>query len=535
MVHRHAWLHRVCPRKDSDREMDDRNDTSTHRPATTCPRTPRVTVSAGDQHAVVLGPVADAFAPVAGPSSAELSSAISANSRPSHDILEVGGNVPSGDIIADNPTRTSLNVLAQDGSMLAQASTVQDGFCSDIISVYENVICWSRNLFNIPLGSAGGDFIDEITRLIQEFNTGTSGRPVAGKAVCVACHLILQHLHNSSLMPKDSEHLRRPLCQWKSGHIMQLFAEGQSIQNRIPDGSNKSSNGHSREKSDITFRNLVFSGKIHSAIRYLSSEPSGGVLDMETVIDEQTGVTVRDALLQKHPQPVEPPESALLADDPQEINPIIYDRITPELIRRIGRQVQGSSGPSRLDADAWCRMLTRYKKSSHHLCSGWYTDNDAAAGTINALTHYWTDIQSRGSGFGYHPNPKKTVLLVKPECEEEVRRIFSPFGVAVTTDGNRHLGGVVGCSGFCETFMKSRVQGWEKDLDVLSTMAQTQPQAAYAVFTKGFASKWTYYLRCSPCAPPLLANLDRAINERWIPALLGDAVCYVLTSLFVRF
>ena len=489
---------------------------------------------------------------------------------------------------------------------------------------------------------------------------------------------------------------------------MQLFAEGQSIQNRIPDAGNKSSNGHSREKSDITFSNLVFSGKIHSAIRYLSSEPSGGVLDMETVIDEQTGVTVRDALLQKHPQPVEPPESALLADDPQEINPIIYDRITPELIRRIGRQVQGSSGPSGLDADAWCRMLTCYKKSSDRLCSalaafarclcteklesghltgfttarlipldkkpgvrpiavgevfrrivgraimkvverdvllatspfqlcvgipsaceagvhamrelfakedvqgilfvdasnafnslnrkaalhnvhrvcpalatvfqntygqpirlfvsgggeilsmegtcqgdplamalyavsimpliqqlkdsnpsvaqGWYADDDAAAGTIHALAHYWTDIQSRGSGFGYHPNPKKTVLLVKPECEEEARRLFSPFGVAVTMDGNRHLGGVVGGSGFCETFMKSRVQGWEKDLDVLSTMAQTQPQAAYAVFTKGFASKWTYHLRCSPCALPLLANLDRAINERWIPTLLGDAI-----------
>ena len=236
------------------------------------------------QHAVVLGPVAAAFAPVAGPSSADLSSAISANSLPSHDILEVGGNVPSSDIIAANPTRTSSNVLAQDGSMLAQAPSVQDSFCSDIISVYQKVICWRRNLFNIPLGSAGGDFIDEITRLIQEFNTGTSGRPVAWKAVCVACHLILQRSHNSSLMPKDSEHLRSRLCQWKSGHIMQLFAEGQSIQNRFPDGSNKSSNGHSREKSDITFSNLVFSGKIQTAIRYLSSEPSGGVLDMETVI-----------------------------------------------------------------------------------------------------------------------------------------------------------------------------------------------------------------------------------------------------------
>ena len=116
-------------------------------------------------------------------------------------------------------------------------------------------------------------------------------------------------------------------------------------------------------------------------------------------------------------------------------------------------------------------LIQQLKDSNPSVAQGWYADDDAAAGTIHALAHYWTDIQSRGSGFGYHPNPKKTVLLVKPECEEEARRLFSPFGVAVTTDGNRHLGGVVGGSGFCETFMKSRVQGWEKDLDVLSTMA----------------------------------------------------------------
>ena len=113
----------------------------------------------------------------------------------------------------------------------------------------------------------------------------------------------------------------------------------------------------------------MFSGKINSAIHYLSADSSGGVLDMGDVINEDTGSTARDELLKKHPQLVDPPESALLSGVADRVNPIIFQKITLELIKRIARQMQGSSGPSGLDADAWCRMLTTYRKSSDRLCA----------------------------------------------------------------------------------------------------------------------------------------------------------------------
>eukprot|EP00117_Sycon_ciliatum_P030570 scpid97886/ scgid24062/ len=75
------------------------------------------------------------------------------------------------------------------------------------------------------------------------------------------------------------------------------------------------------------------------------------------------------AVVTKHPHAAEPPTSALLDGDPGQVNNIAFRRITPELVRRIARQMRGASGPLGLDSDAWCRMLTCYKKSSGELCT----------------------------------------------------------------------------------------------------------------------------------------------------------------------
>ena len=78
---------------------------------------------------------------------------------------------------------------------------------------------------------------------------------------------------------------------------------------------------------------------------------------------------MREILLEKHPVAREPPSSALLQDEPQEVNPILFDRLTPHLIKEVGRHADGSAGPLGLDADAWKRMRTCFKKSSDRLCA----------------------------------------------------------------------------------------------------------------------------------------------------------------------
>ena len=62
--------------------------------------------------------------------------------------------------------------------------------------------------------------------------------------------------------------------------------------------------------------------------------------------------TVRDLLLEKHPPAQIPPQEALLDNEPKQINPIVFESITPHLIKNVARVSQGSAGPSGLDADA---------------------------------------------------------------------------------------------------------------------------------------------------------------------------------------
>ena len=121
-------------------------------------------------------------------------------------------------------------------------------------------------------------------------------------------------------------------------------------------------------KSDTVFAKLVYEGKINSATRYICEESSGGVLGMDDQPLEGSVKTVRDILMEKHPKPVTPPDHVLMKGEPKRINPIIFERLTPDLIKNVARHATGSAGPSGLDAEAWKRMVTCFRQSSNRLC-----------------------------------------------------------------------------------------------------------------------------------------------------------------------
>ena len=587
------------------------------------------------------------------------------------------------------------------------ADSSPDDLCPRQVEAANNIIVtWRRNLFIVPYGTAGGEFVDELTRLVESFVTGGPLCNVAWRAVAVACQLLLQKPHNSKIMANHSEHLRRRLQLWRSGCIQSLIEEGACIQAHLPSPARTPHD--SPECSDAIFSNLVITGRLHSAVRYLSPESSSGVLGMSDVVDPVSGKTVQDVLREKHPQASSAPDHTLLPGNPEPINPILFQRITPELIKPLSRQMHGSSGPSGLDADAWARLLTSYKASSNSLCSAlaaaarclcinsidrqamegftsarliplnknpgvrpiavgevhrriickaiatviegdvmrvvapvqtcvgipsacetsvhimsalfsspdtegilmvdasnafnalnreaalhnvarlcpalagvikntyshpirlfvsgggevasaegtcqgdplamalyavsisplvqrlqdacpsirqsWYADDDAAAGSLSSLKSYWDELQEIGPGYGYYPSPRKTVLLVKPEFLERAQDTFRGTEIAVTAEGSRYLGGFLGAPEFCKGYVAGLSAKWVGQLHRLSVMAQTQPQAAYAVFTKCLSGRWTYHLRCLEIDPHSLKEMDDVILREFIPSLLGHEV-----------
>ena len=54
-------------------------------------------------------------------------------------------------------------------------------FCDTVNDVYDEIVHYRRNLFNVPSGRAGKGFIEELTFWIKQFNSGSDLISVALK------------------------------------------------------------------------------------------------------------------------------------------------------------------------------------------------------------------------------------------------------------------------------------------------------------------------------------------------------------------
>ena len=57
------------------------------------------------------------------------------------------------------------------------------------------------------------------------------------------------------------------------------------------------------------------------------------------------------------------------------------------------------------------------------------------------------------------------------------------------------LGAAVGSAEYVENYVESKVSSWLSSMCNLTTIAKTQPHAAYSALTQGLSSKWTLNIR----------------------------------------
>ena len=84
-----------------------------------------------------------------------------------------------------------------------------------------------------------------------------------------------------------------------------------------------------------------------------------------------------------------------------------------------------------------------------------------------------------------------------------------------------HLGAALGTPAYIDEFVKDKVDNWCAELDKLSSIAKTQPHAAYAAYTHGMTSKWTYLARTIPDISHHYQRLERIIRTSLIPSLMN--------------
>ena len=137
-----------------------------------------------------------------------------------------------------------------------------------------------------------------------------------------------------------------------------------------------------------------------------------------------------------------------------------------------------------------------------------YADDLGGGSKLEKLREWWDRCGEHGPAMGYHPKASKSWLVVKEKDKERAEELFRDTQINITTVGRKYLGGFIGSNEGSENYVGDLVKEWVEELETLSNIAKSEPQAAYSSFTAGFRHKITYFIRTIPNVKEILKPLD---------------------------
>ena len=142
---------------------------------------------------------------------------------------------------------------------------------------YEQIVYWKKNLFLLPKGAAGKQYIREITRLINAWVEDSPLKPVSMKAIMVMPALLLQKPNKKSKSKDHKMALERRMQQWEDGKILELLKEGKTIQDRLKTPKDLK---NSIKATSQTFIERMSQGNVNGAIKLLSDNMVDGIVPL---------------------------------------------------------------------------------------------------------------------------------------------------------------------------------------------------------------------------------------------------------------
>ena len=97
-----------------------------------------------------------------------------------------------------------------------------------------------------------------------------------------------------------------------------------------------------------------------------------------------------------------------------------------------------------------------------------YADDLTVAGPIDQIRIWWNTLCRLGPKFGYFPEGSKSWIIVRENAKERAQTIFDNTKIKITTDGQGHLGAVIGTANFKQNYMKEKINQWIQELRILS-------------------------------------------------------------------
>ena len=186
---------------------------------------------------------------------------------------------------------------------------------------------------------------------------------------------------------------------------------------------------------------------------------------------------------------------------------------------------QGDNLAMSIYALALIPLLDILKLSVPDVKQVWLADDATGAGYLKNLRKWWKTIIDSGGKYGYFVNEGKSWLIAKNRnILERAKLVFEGSEINFTCEGKRHLGAALGSETYRNQYSAEKVAGWCDEIDVLSSFAKSQPQAAYAAFTHGQQSKFNYCMRTLPEMEEHMKIVDEKIENTFLPALLD---CFI--------
>ena len=141
----------------------------------------------------------------------------------------------------------------------------------------------------------------------------------------------------------------------------------------------------------------------------------------------------------------------------------------------------------------------------------WYADDSSAGGKLEQIKKWWDKLCEMGPMYGYFPKASKTILILKDAALlPHAKMLFAKTGMKIITDGQRHLGAVIGSDQYKKYYVTEKVEKWIQDIKELSTVAVEEPQVALSAYTKGICHRWTFIQRTIPEISELFSPLEES-------------------------
>ena len=109
----------------------------------------------------------------------------------------------------------------------------QDNIRITVNKIYDEITTWRKNLFLLPRGKAGTEFIKELTRLIELFVNETKWKNLSLTLMHIFIPIMLQKPSPKSKAKQHVKYLMKRLQLWKSGDLNTLMNEVNVTQKRL--------------------------------------------------------------------------------------------------------------------------------------------------------------------------------------------------------------------------------------------------------------------------------------------------------------